>query len=335
MSKFFQNRFRKGSGPGQNTDRQEGDSTNLPPSRQPVDTQFDLGSPSVVKDGSLFDGMDFGADDIIETPAPAESPDLTSSAILSDLTSSAIPSDLTSSAIPSDLRFEIPPSPTESPVSSSPPLLREEEETIMPSAPLQSDMGSSHKKKTRKAKLPGGVSAPSGSSRSSSSTPTPRDTSSPPPPLSPPVTETGPVSTPETELAPLKTPDTDIRESVEKLLEIMSQLEESRRAGELAVEGRVTKLTARCQLQSRRREVNQLIAMAEEQEDFATAERLSSELEGTEKELRECDVRNGLLDVWNGFYSDVMKGYKREAGRLEEMSGVRQEAADRLEQEAR
>ena len=309
MSKFFQNRFRKGSVPGQNADRQDGDSTKLPSVRQPVDTQFDLETPTAEQGGSLFDGMDFGADDVIETPMPEESPDLTSSALLSDL------------------KFELSPPPPEPPVSSSPPLLREEAETAVPQAPLSSDLGSSQKKKTRKAKLPGGVSVPS-SSRSTSSTPTPQETFPLPP-------EAEQVGLSDRESGSLKVADTDIRESVEKLIEIMRELEESRRAGELAIEGRVAKLSARCELQSRRRELNQLIGKAEEQEDFTAAERLNSELEGTERELRECDVRNSLLDVWSGFYSDVMKGYRREAGRLEEMSGVRQEAADRLEQEAR
>ena len=309
MSKFFQNRFRKGSATGQNTDRQESDPSKLPSSRQPVDTQFDLGTPTIEKDGSLFDGMDFGAEDSVETPMPDESPDLISS------------------ALPSDLKFEVSAPPPVPPISSSPPLLREEVETATPSNPLSADLGS-QKKKTRKAKLPWGVFPPSGSSHSLNSTPTPRESSPLP-------SEPEPAGMSMGESGALKKTDTDIRESVEKLLEIMSEMEESRRAGELSIEKRVRQLTARCELQSRRRELNQLIGEAEEQEDFTTAERLNSELEGTERELRECDVRTSLLDVWNGFYSDVMKVYKREAGRLEEMSGVRQDAADRLEHERR
>ncbi|KAI6654691.1 hypothetical protein LOD99_2570 [Oopsacas minuta] len=305
---LFKNPFKKSA----NSDKQEADSPKFlsPSSRQPVDTQLDMGSPTVETGGSLFDGMDFGTDDVtIET--------------------SQGPTDITNSALLSDLKIEASPPPPPAPVpdpvlpvSNSPNLLKEEpEENIIPTS-ISSDLGSSQKKKTRKAKLPGGIS--SSGIRSSNSTPTPRETS-----------PSEPISEMETECQDINSTQVDIRESVEKLLIILSELQKSRRAGEVAIESRVTELTARCQLQERRVQLIKLIGEAEEQEDFTTAERLNSESEIVERELREGDVRTNLLDVWNGFYSDVMVRYKQEAEKLEEMSGVRQDAADRLMQEAR
>lgn len=308
---IFKNPFKKNS---VSAEKQENDSPKFlsPSSRQPVDTQLDMGTPTIETGGSLFDGMDFGNDDI--TP---ETPSIPQDEV-----------DLSGSELPSDLKFETTaPPPPPPPVSDSPVLLKEEpEEVIVPPASTPADLGASQKKKTRRAKLPGGVSAPI-TSRSNNSTPTPSATSS---------LETGPVRTSPTD-SDFKenTPQVDIRESVEKLLVILGELEESRRVGEVAIESRVSQLTARCQLQERRGQLIKLISEAEEQEDFNTAERLNTELECVERELRECDVKTDLLDMWNGFYSQVMKGYKREAEKLQDMSGVRQDAADRLEQELR
>ena len=285
------------------SEKQETDSPKFlsPAHRQPVDTQLDMGTPTVETGGSLFDGMDFGNDEIT-TPIPQDD---------------VYPS---SSELPSDLKFDTSAAPPHAP--DSPVLLKEEpEEVIIPPTSIPSDSGTSQKKKTRKAKLPGGVSAPSTRSTNPSGTS---------------ISETGPMGTSTTDSDFREdVPQTDIRESVEKLLVILGELEDSRRVGEVAIESRVSQLTARCQLQERRGQLVKQIGEAEEQEDFNTAERLNTELECVERELRECDVRTDLLDVWNGFYSQVMEGYKRAAERLQEMSGVRQDAADRLEQEAR
>ena len=302
---IFKNPFKKSSV----SSEKETDSPKFisPSSRQPVDTQLDMGTPTVETGGSLFDGMDFGNDDI--TPVTPQIPQ-----------DDVYPP---SAELLSDLKFETSaPSPL---ASNSPVLLKEEpEEVIVPPTSIPSDAGTSQKRKTRKAKLPGGVSAPS---TSRNSTPTPSGIS---------ISETGPIGTSTADYDFKEdAPQVDIRGSVEKLLVILGELENSRRVGEMAIESRVSQLTARCQLQERREQLIKLVGEAEEQEDFNTAERLNTELESAERELRECDVRTDLLDVWNGFYSQVMKGYKREAEKLQDMSGVRQDAADRLEQEAR
>ena len=314
MSKFIKNPFRKSSTSGQTAEKPETATPIFQPSRQPVDTQFDMGSPVVESGGSLFEGMDFGPDDVMEAPQPPQD--------TPDQSSSALPFDL-------DLPSHSPLPPiANTPTPGPPALLKDELEEFDPTPASLSSSASSQKKKTRKAILPGGVSTGS-TPRSTSSTPTPRD-------ASPATAEIEVVNPPNREgEGKLEKPQNEIKESVDKLLAILNELETSRKSGERAFENRVSQLASRCELQRKRQDLNRLIREAEEVEDFSAAERLSSDLEGVERELRECDVKGDLLDVWSGFYSHLMSQYRRDVDKLEEMSGVSQEAADRLEQEAR
>ena len=83
---IFKNPFKKNS---VSAEKQENDSPKFlsPSSRQPVDTQLDMGTPTIETGGSLFDGMDFGNDDITpETPSiPQDEVDLSGSELPSDL----------------------------------------------------------------------------------------------------------------------------------------------------------------------------------------------------------------------------------------------------------